>query len=587
VRLLGIWLGLFWMVVVNFDTSAKPLRLPYPRALYHKVEFWKKIYTAYTTSQGILHDSDDLSIIYEEVQLPPSGDQSIVNERRSKIREALFDILRKRGQNLTSFDRKILSRFPKYASRSRLLEATENIRFQLGQSDRFRKGVIESGRYMKDIEKILQDDGAPDFLKYLPHVESSFQEHAMSKYGAAGLWQLMPRTGRQFLRVNYSVDERLDPWIATKAAAKYLLQNYRRLGEWPLAITAYNHGAGGVERAARSLGTTDIADIAFQYSTPQFGFASRNFYAQFLAAVQVAQDYQKYFGNLPIKKLYRFKVIKIKKPTFLKQIEHRYQFSMDQFKPLNLALRKPVYQNRRPIPKGTIIRLPRGSKKRIPVMIASLDKKIAAEAIEAVKEPAPDLHIGPPAPKKVIQKASPKQSKPSNEVAVPALDDNLNDAQYAVRDFANGKGWIKVGMDETISQIAEWLGVKVKDIRNWNGIEARGQVRLRQRLLLKFPSRDTSRFISARSDYHRQIREDFFSQYDVSSFLDYTVQVGENLWSICYQKFEIPPWLLEQFNPSVDLGELKAGTKLKIPVLQENLRRVSEDSPSKKTDNSN
>lgn len=560
-------------VLISFPVRSEPDRLPYPRALYHKVEFWKSIYTKYTTRQGVLHDSEDLSIVYEQVDLPPSGNQQIVNERRIKVREALFNILRKRGQNLTSFERSILSKFPKYASRSRLLQATENIRFQLGQADRFRSGVINSGKYMKDIERILKEEGAPDFLKYLPHVESSFQEKAMSKFGAAGLWQLMPETGRQFLRVDYSVDQRLDPWIATRAAARYLIQNYRRLKEWPLALTAYNHGAGGVERAVRTLGTTDIAEIAFQYSTRSFGFASRNFYAQFLAAVQVAQDYQKYFGPIELAKAYRYDEIKLPRAMYFREFSKNYRFKLSEFKELNPGLRKPVLDNRRPIPKGIIVRVPKDSRID-PLMVASLDKKVIKEAIETKPEtqieikaleskkesPKPEAAVGTEISAKKTEEASKD---------LPKLEEMEKDSKYRVRDFVDGKAWIVVEINETISQIADWLKVPVAKLREWNGIEKRGQVRLGQKLLLKFESASVSEFELARQEYHSQIREDFFSQFQVDSFLDYTVLAGENLWSICFQKFDVPPWLLEEFNPGISISDLGAGTKLKIPVLKE------------------
>jgi membrane-bound lytic murein transglycosylase D len=541
--------------------------LAYPRALFHKVEFWKLIYTKYNTRQGVLHDAEDLSIIYQSVDLGPFGDQGRVDVQRMRVRDAINGILNKRGQNLTSFEKEILSKFPRYASRSRLSQAAGSIRFQLGQADRFRAGVINSYKYLRDIEKILKEEGAPDFIKYLPHVESSFQESAISKVGAAGLWQIMPATGRQFIRVDYAVDERLDPWLASRAAAKYLLQNYRRLREWPLALTAYNHGAGGVERAMRALGTSDIAEIAFQYSSRSFGFASRNFYAQFLAAVQVAQDYQKHFGNLELAKPHEFEELRLKKDTFFRDLSRQYVFNLAEFKKINLALRPVVYKNERAIPKGTLIRLPKGSKPA-DVAIASIDSKASQKILESAP-PKPEIKLKvdssrldrPATATKVSEKAPPAPP-------LPVLGSMDQGSRYRVKNLVEGRAWIRVEVNESLSQIAEWAGVSAAEVRKWSGLSERGQARLGQKLLIRFENIAPERFEQRRQEYHAQIREDFFSRYKVNQLVDYAVQDGENLWSICYQKFEIPPWLLEEFNPEVSLLEIRKGTKLRIPRVE-------------------
>ena len=132
---------------------------------------------------------------------------------------------------------------------ARFAEAVDDVRFQLGQSDRFRAGIMRAGTWEAHIAEVLANLGLPAEIAALPHVESSFDPAAYSKVGAAGLWQFMRSTGRRFMRVDNSVDERLDPFRATEAAAQLLSYNYRLLGTWPLAITAYNHGAEGMLRA--------------------------------------------------------------------------------------------------------------------------------------------------------------------------------------------------------------------------------------------------------------------------------------------------------------------------------------------------
>src|SRR2546430_3740825 len=108
----------------------------------------------------------------------------------------------------------------------------------------------------------------------------------------------MPATGRRFLRVDRAVDERLNIRTATLAAARLLRENYEKLGTWPLAITAYNHGANGMKQAVDTVGTTDFGVVVQRYRGPLFGFASQNFYAEFLAAIDLVKNYKQYFGDI-------------------------------------------------------------------------------------------------------------------------------------------------------------------------------------------------------------------------------------------------------------------------------------------------
>ena len=171
----------------------------------------------------------------------------------------------------------------------------------------------------------------------LPHVESSFNAAAYSKVGAAGLWQFMRSTGRRFMRIDSAVDERMDPFRATEAAAQLLSYNYRLLGTWPLAMTAYNHGAEGMRRAKEQLGTDDIVRIVREYHSPSFGFASRNYYVSFLAALTVAQNPEKYFG--PIKREPEAQFHEVKHAGFVtvSALTHALRIERDELRRLNPA----------------------------------------------------------------------------------------------------------------------------------------------------------------------------------------------------------------------------------------------------------
>ncbi len=189
------------------------------------------------------------------------------------------------------------------------------MRVQQGLSDRFLEGFVRSGRWEDHIRDSLREVGVPEMLAALPHVESSFNPEARSYVGAAGLWQFTAGTGRRFMRIDSAVDERRDPYRSSEAAARLLKANYGELDSWPLAITAYNHGTGGMRRAIRATGTDNIETIVRNYDGPAFGFASRNFYVSFLAAEEVERNAEQYFG--PIRRDPPEKLTTIEVPAYL------------------------------------------------------------------------------------------------------------------------------------------------------------------------------------------------------------------------------------------------------------------------------
>ncbi|MCS6947428.1 MAG: transglycosylase SLT domain-containing protein, partial [Steroidobacteraceae bacterium] len=200
--------------------------------------------------------------------------------------------------------------------------------------------------------------GLPAELAALPHVESSFDAAAYSKAGAAGLWQFMRSTGKLYLRIDEAVDERFDPYRATEAAAQLLAYNYRLLGSWPLALTAYNHGAAGMRRAKEAMGTADFLVINRHYNSRTFGFASRNFYPSFLAALRIERDPEKYFG--PIQRDPPLPSTEIALPAYVAAatLIDSIGIARETLAALNPALRPAVWDGELLIPRGYRLRLP-------------------------------------------------------------------------------------------------------------------------------------------------------------------------------------------------------------------------------------
>ncbi|MGH8169212.1 MAG: transglycosylase SLT domain-containing protein [Steroidobacteraceae bacterium] len=335
--------------------------LPYPPPLERDVNFWVRVYSQIDTNSGYLHDQYDLAVIYDTLHFAPDSSprarQRIVDRARDHYVAELRRIASGK-EPLTPEDERIKALWNPQSTPARLLEATEDIRFQLGQSNRFKAGLIRSGAWQKDIAQALKDEGLPPELAALPLVESSYNPRAYSKVGAAGLWQFMPSTGRRFMRIDRAVDDRMDPFASTEAAAQLLAYNHRILGTWPLALTAYNHGVAGMRRAVESLGTTNIVTIVRNYQSRTFGFASRNFYVSFLAALRIERDPQKYFGGIVPLREARFREVRIPAYVGIRPLERALDIEADTLRDLNPALRPPVWRGRLSVPRGYELRLP-------------------------------------------------------------------------------------------------------------------------------------------------------------------------------------------------------------------------------------
>ncbi len=351
------------------NDQAFAARFPLPEVLKPNVEFWKKIYAHYSYYQVLIHDAEDLDIIYEVVDFrnlfsnPNEVSERVKWKRIEKVKKRykrkLYNIAVKlqRRQTFTKEEQRIVALFGDRATPSRLRKAARNIRGQRGMKEKFHEGLQRSGLYLDYILEIFKRHRLPRELVMLPHVESSFNYKAYSKYGAAGIWQFTRGTGRLFLRIGYDVDERLDPILSTEAAAKLLKRNYQELKSWPLAITAYNHGLYGMKRAKRKFGD-DLGKIVRYYKSRTFGFASRNFYAEFLAALEVATDYEDYFGDVKFHQPMIFQTFVTDKYYTVQSILRTFNLNMDEFKAFNPALRPPVLRGERRIPKGYALRLP-------------------------------------------------------------------------------------------------------------------------------------------------------------------------------------------------------------------------------------
>lgn len=278
---------------------------------YSNVRFWFLIYTKLESTQVALHDRNNLSIIYKVLDfsaLKQKGlnantlyvlQQKLSKERVDEVRLSL-DLLTKDPHNMEPASREIFravraggTELPSSPQeRVKLFrQLRDNLRVQTGQKDFIEAGLRRSMPYQNFLKYYLEEKGLPRELASIPFLESSFNPKAHSKVSALGVWQFMPLIGSYYLPKRTSVmDYRSNVGVASIAAANLLQENHRIMKKWDLTVTSYNSGTKHLLKSRRELASlpdVDLEDIIRHSNSSSFGFASKNFFAEFLALAHV------------------------------------------------------------------------------------------------------------------------------------------------------------------------------------------------------------------------------------------------------------------------------------------------------------
>ncbi|MBV8783226.1 MAG: LysM peptidoglycan-binding domain-containing protein, partial [Gammaproteobacteria bacterium] len=488
-----------------------------------------------------------------------------------------------------------------------------------------------------------------------------------SKVGAAGLWQFMRSTGRRYMRIDGAVDDRLDPFRSTEAAAQLLAYNYRVLGTWPLALTAYNHGTAGVLRAKETLGTDDIVRIVRSYTSRTFGFASRNFYVSFLASLEIDRDPEKYFGaSLQREAEAKFREVQLPAYVSMSALARTLKMQPERLRALNPALLPQVWNGAQRVPKAYHLRLPleadnwtsellaqrlspaelfstqRGPRRyrvqpgdtlasiaaayQVPIETLARANRLRTSLRvkpgrvltlpgEAAETPLVAAATPPPPPKgaapvlaaaateptsggavspdvaeqesaedaaAAAAAAKAAKAKPSSAVAQPvsaaqaeALGPSLGPAPDTEQsadptDYTVAHDdTIRVAVDETLGHYSDWLGVATAHVRALNHFSGRRPVRIGERVRLDFPHVTREEFEARRVAYHRALQAGYFAAHRIVGTEVYIARSGDSLWTLTQRHAQVPQWLLQQYNPSVDFADLHPGTQIVVPRVEE------------------
>jgi membrane-bound lytic murein transglycosylase D len=709
-----LWFGLLALVT---PVAAEEELMPRPPELERDVRFWTRVYTEIDSNQGFIHDDWNLDVVYGTLQFKADISNRerdrLVEKVKNEYRHILVRLARGEKDNLTVEERQVLALWPEGTSKEEFRNASRRLRFQLGQSDRFLAGLIRSGRWMPHILQTLKEQGLPEQLAALPHVESSFNPNAYSFVGAAGMWQFTRSTGKRFMRVDHVIDERMDPFLATVAAAQLLKHNYETTKSWPLALTAYNHGLSGMRRAIEKTGGTDVVKVLREYSGRSFKFASRNFYVAFLAAVDVNRNASQYFGPVALDP--PADEVLVEMPAYMpaSEVAQAIGIGLDELRKLNPALRGPIWNGDKYIPREFKLRIPRKPDVDYNAIIAAISQRfnkqlpdqlytvqrgdslsqiadrfgvglsdlmavnnmgnrhfirvgqqlqlprtaaapatpalvdgryrvrqgdslsgianrfgVAEEKIVALNglsdrnaiykgqllrlegEPAqlasidsadvganPDTvaegaapvpaAVSPPAlapgsgEKIAIAELRSVQEDPLDEIEPTTAEEaqsiapvqpagqhpplSADPSDYSVAENRT----IEIHADETLGHYADWLQVRADDLRKLNRLRFGKPLVIGKRLELDFSKVTPEIFEQQRIAYHRTQQENYFARYLIAGTQEHKIRRGESIWVLAERRYNVPIWLLLQYNPDLELNKVKPGLVVNFPLVEQ------------------
>ncbi len=595
-----------------------------------QARFWVEIYWHTSADEGWLHDPMYPSILFRKVAAPAAEGRRSVQTALRSLQADLRALEHRDTTQWTAEQRRLHALIPPEWDSTAIELCAQRVRFQRGLRDRFVQGLERSYRYLPLIDSIFAAAGVPGRLQYLPHVESSFHPDAYSRVGAAGMWQFMKSTGRKFLKVGYYIDERRDPLVSTAAAAQMLSRCYGIVKNWPLAVMAYNHGPEGVAKAVAVTHTTDMGTILQSYYSNTFGFASRNFYAEFLAASSLAMLADSLFPHLQKWTPLAFQIWTPSKPVSTRAVADGAGLSLADLEQFNLALRPSIFRNGAWLPKGYHLRLPlhidttalaahlaaarlalAARKPVTPPATTVADKARAQPTLAAAAPPAAPVKrqtylrpSTPSSPALVPRYASqsealappapppPAPSPPPPPPPVPPSEIDVDSAfalqlsdwetvahpwdrfdptvYHLEHQYADGVLTVRVGPEETLSHFSDWSGLYGAEIRRENHLR-RHDFHIGRVLHLRMDSAAAAVFLRRREEYFRGREEDFYSRYHVDSLEPLVVTRGLNIWSFA-QDHDIPYWLFLKHNPGRALDSLMPGDTLMLPVIVEGWR---------------
>ena len=380
--------------------------------------------------------------------------------------------------------------------------------------DYIERMTARSSKYLYHIVEELERRGMPTELALLPFIESAFNPQAVSSARASGMWQFMPRTGKDFdLKQNAFRDDRRDVLASTRAALDYLQRLHRMFGDWHLALAAYNWGEGNVGKA---INRNQRVGLATSYTDLKMPAETRHYVPKLQAMKNLVTDPQSKGINLPpIPNHPYFQTVPLPRDMDVALVARLAEVPLEDFKALNPSAHRPVL-----LAGGTSqILLPwdnaevfernqaayEGRLSSWTVWVAPKNMKVV-DAAKKVGMSEDEMRSVNKIPPRMLIKAGsallvPRHSKQENDVTTKVADHGqLNFAP----EMSLRKQIIKARKKDSLASVAKRYRVSVDDVAMWNKLAVDSPLKTGQKLVLMLPSKGKSKAKTKKSSQRRR-----------------------------------------------------------------------------------
>jgi membrane-bound lytic murein transglycosylase D len=432
--------------------------------------------------------------------------------------------------------------------------------------------------YMPHVRRVLAERGLPEDLAFLPFVESGYNPRAISRAGAAGMWQFMPFTGKKYgLNVGWWMDERLDPLKSTTAAADYLTKLYEEFGDWYLALAAYNAGEGRVHKALQSSGCEDFFDLSqkttgkrklgkVQYYLPK---ETRHYVPKFIAVLKIIRNLDElgfatpdWTGDAELVE------IQVRPRTDLQQLARAVGMPWSDFKAYNAAYADSGSHPNKPSSVYVPAAMADTAKSYLSgpqfkefsgyfttYTVASGDtlSRIASRfnvSVDVIKH-----YNGKTGAALRVGESLKIPGKAESRMAAAAVRDTQDAKpskaeQEKTRTLAKTRANFVVREGDTLWSIAKQYNTSVATLAKANGMDPRGALTVGQKLYIPDHGLAASKRSQEKAEEAKQL-------------ITYKVKQGDTLFSIA-KRFGVSLSSLLAWNESADVQALRPGDQLKV-----------------------